>query len=144
MSTEILGELDFLLRSMLLGAMITFLYDTIRVFRRVVRHNGIFVSAEDLAFWIFCSICIFDLLYRENNGMLRWFVIMGAAAGMGVYKATIGRFFVKYVSLLFQKIFRTAGKALHFLTKPLRRLSCFLKKQLTKAGKMFKMILCKQ
>ncbi|MBO5292445.1 MAG: spore cortex biosynthesis protein YabQ [Lachnospiraceae bacterium] len=144
MSAEIMGELDFLLRSMLLGVMITFLYDLIRIFRRVVRHHGFFVSLEDFFFWVFCSICIFLLLYRENNGILRWFVVMGAAVGMLLYKATVSRFLVDLAAKGIGAVLRLLGRIFRLLTKPLRATGRFLKKQLTRTWKMFRIILCKQ
>lgn len=144
MSAEIMGELDFLLRSMLLGVMITFLYDVIRIFRRVVRHGAFLVSMEDLAYWVLVSCSVFYLLYRENNGILRWFVVMGAAAGMLFYKATVGRPFVAFSAWGIGKILGFFGKIFRFLTKPLRIMGGGMKKQLTKAWKVFKMILCKQ
>lgn len=144
MSAEIMGELDFLLRSMLLGVMITFLYDVIRIFRRVVRHGAFFVSLEDLIYWIFVSVSIFYLLYRENNGILRWFVVMGAAAGMLLYKMTLSRPFVRFGAWGIGSALEFLGKIFRFLTKPLRIMGCSAKKQLTKAWKVFKMILCKQ
>ena len=144
MSAEIMGELDFLLRSMLLGVMITFLYDVIRIFRRVVRHGAFFVSLEDLFYWIFVSVSIFYLLYRENNGILRWFVVMGAAAGMFLYKVTLSRPFVRCSAWGIGKILGFFYKIFRFLTKPVRIMGGGVKKQLTKAWKVFKMILCKQ
>ncbi|NLL78378.1 MAG: hypothetical protein GX234_00920 [Clostridiales bacterium] len=144
MSAEIMGELDFLLRSVFLGLMITFLYDVIRIFRRVLRHGSFLVSLEDLAFWIFCSVCIFRLLYHENNGVFRWFVIMGAAAGMLFYKMTLSHFFVEYTARVICAVLEVFGKILKTLTKPARMAGSFLKKQLTRAWKMFRIILCKQ
>lgn len=144
MSAEIMGELDFLLRSMLLGVMITFLYDVIRVFRRVVRHGVFFVSLEDLVYWVFVSCCIFYLLYQENNGVLRWFVIMGAAAGMLLYKMTLSGPFVRFSAWGIGSTLGFLGKIFRFLTKPFRIMGRGMKKQLTKAWKVFKMILCKQ
>lgn len=144
MSTEILGEVDFLIRSMLLGVTITFLYDIIRIFRRVLRHRNFWVSIEDILFWIFCSLCIFYLLYQENNGMLRWFVIMGAGAGMLLYKITVSRPFVNLTVKAAGFVLKHLGKLFRFLTKPLRIFRKFLKNQLTRAWKMFRIILCKQ
>lgn len=38
-------------------------------------------------------------MHRESNGSLRWFAVMGALAGMFLYKKTVGRFLVRYLSM---------------------------------------------
>lgn len=94
----------FLLYAFASGIFITFIYDILRILRRVVPHKGLLVSLEDLAFWIFCAIHIFQLMHRESNGSLRWFAVMGALAGMLLYKKTVSGLFVKYVSLILCRI----------------------------------------
>ncbi len=89
----------FLLYAFASGIYITFIYDILRILRRVVPHKELLVSLEDLIFWIFCAIHIFQLMHRESNGSLRWFAVMGALAGMLLYKKTVSGLFVKYVSL---------------------------------------------
>lgn len=94
------NENTFLLHALLMGIFITFVYDGLRILRRVIPHNSFFVSLEDLGFWIYCGAEVFLLMYHESNGTLRWFAVMGALAGMLFYKKLISPFFVKYVSLL--------------------------------------------
>lgn len=102
----------FLFHALLMGIFITFVYDILRILRRVVPHNSFFVSLEDLGFWIYCGAEVFLLMYHESNGSLRWFAVLGALAGMLLYKKWISPVFVKYVSLLL-------GRALRILLKPL-------------------------
>ena len=71
MSPFILEEGWFLLYSVLLGIGITFVYDCLRICRRVVAHGVFWVSLEDMVYWIFVSCCVFYLLYCENNGGAR-------------------------------------------------------------------------
>ena len=162
MSVNIIQEIYFLFHAISLGALITFGYDWIRVIRKVIPHNVFFLSLEDLIFWIICSIRIFLMLYEENNGTLRWFAVIGAMIGMFFYKLCIGRFFVKYVSILLKKIIQIIGKLLYIARKPIKKLgrksSIFkrkvrhvwiigwkiLKNRLTSLIKMVKIILCKQ
>ena len=96
----------FLLHSVLLGIYLTFIYDNLRVFRRVIPHNLFFVSLEDIGYWIYLSGEVFLLMYHESNGMLRWFAVGGALAGIVVYRLLLGRFYVHYVSLGLQYILR--------------------------------------
>ncbi len=53
------NENEFLLHALLMGIFITFVYDVIRIFRRVIPHNSFFVSLEDLAVWVYCGGSVF-------------------------------------------------------------------------------------
>lgn len=101
-----------------MGIFITFVYDLLRIFRRVIPHAAFFVSLEDLAFWVYCGAEVFLLMYHESDGSLRWFAVMGAAAGMFLYKKLVSGLFVKYVSLGLGKLLKILGKILKFLCRP--------------------------
>ena len=158
MSPDILYELQFLLHSFLIGILITILYDLFRILRRVIPHNIVAVSIEDILYWSFCSLIIFVLLVKEHNGILRWFAVAGAGVGMLLYKKTLGNFFVHYISLLFCKLLHLVGRILRPLNmvkqrmyfmgkktqKPLKMGIRRGKKKLTQTGKLLKMILYKR
>ena len=115
----------FLFYSVIMGIYITFLYDLLRIGRRVIAHNGFGVSVEDLAFWIYCAMKVFYLMHAESDGTLRWFAILGALLGMFLYKKTISPFFVKWVSFGLQSV-------LHFIAKPFQFVAKQMKKILRK------------
>lgn len=161
LSEGIYHELRFLLYSFLLGIIITFVYDNIRVFRRVIRHNTFFISVEDLFFWIGVSLSIFLLQHRENDGVFRWFSVVGAFVGMLIYRKSISRFYVKRMTILFRKILKFLYLFFSYLFSPIyfveRKMGNLLKKigrksariayrqkmRLTSYKKMIKMTLCK-
>lgn len=116
------GENIFLLHAFLIGIVITFVYDILRIFRRIIPHASFFVSLEDLIFWIYCGAEVFLLMYHESDGTLRWFAVGGALFGMFLYKKLLSSFLVKYVSLVLKKILEMIGKVLGWLCKPF----CFL------------------
>ena len=88
-------ENQFLLYATLMGVYITFFYDILRIFRRVIPHANFMVSLEDIGFWIYCSIKVFMLMYYESDGTLRWFAVLGALLGMTVYRKLVSPFFCK-------------------------------------------------
>lgn len=161
LSESIYQEVQFLLHSFFLGIVITFIYDNIRVFRRVIRHNTFFISIEDLFFWILVAICIFLLQHRENDGVFRWFSVIGAFLGMLLYRKTISKFYMKHMTFLFQKSLKAVYIFFSYLFSPIyfleRKTLQFAKKmghrgrhalavqkiRLTSYGKMIKMTLCK-
>ena len=113
-----MNENIFLMHSLLMGIFITFVYDLLRIFRRVVPHARLLVSLEDLAFWVYCGAEVFLLMYRESNGTLRWFAVLGALAGMFFYKKIVSPLFVKYTSLLLEKVLKLLGRILKWLCRP--------------------------
>ena len=114
------NENIFLFHALLMGIFITFVYDLLRIFRRVVPHNAFFVSMEDLLFWVYCGEEVFLLMYHESDGTLRWFAVLGALAGMYLYRKLVSPFFVKYVSYFLNRLLKALAKILSFLFRPLR------------------------
>ncbi len=112
------SENEFLLHSFLMGIFITFVYDLLRIFRRVVRHGSFLVSLEDLGFWIYCGTEVFLLMYRESNGSMRWFSVIGAMTGIFAYKKLVSPPLVKYASLAITKLLGLIGTVLRWLWRP--------------------------
>ncbi len=162
MSQGIVQEVTFFLHSILMGLIITFAYDWILIFRRLFRHGKFWMSVEDFIYWFVCGISVFYMLYRENNGVLRWFAVVGAAAGMLFYKLTVKNRFVSIMSTYIHKImwfvfrviqfvlrplkclFYAVRRCVRFLNKKFKKVKEFIKKRLTVFIKTLRMVLCKQ
>lgn len=114
------NENEFLLHALLMGIFITFIYDLLRIFRQVVPHKGFFVSAEDLFFWVYCGGEVFLLMYHESDGTLRWFAVLGAFAGMFLYRKLVSPYIVKYTSMALKWVLHILKKVFSFLCRPLR------------------------
>ena len=164
MSPFIAREGAFWLDCVLLGIAMALVYDSLRVFRRVVPHAGFWISLEDLLYWAFVSFRFFGLLYSENNGSLRWFSVAGAFLGMALFEKTAGPLFVRAVSAVFLRMMELAAKGSRRILAPFvraghaakknaasgkRRLGKRLergirlsKKRLTVWGRMAKMNVC--
>lgn len=128
------SENEFLLHALLMGTFITFVYDILRIFRRVFRHRDFLVSLEDLCFWIYCGGEVFLLMYHESDGTLRWFAVLGALLGMLAYRKLISPWLVNYVSFALRKVMEMIGKVLAWILKPL----IFLGKKTGKSAGKFK------
>lgn len=129
-----LNENEFLFHAFFMGIYITFVYDILRILRRVFPHGGFLISLEDICFWIYCAVKVFLLMYHESNGTLRWFAVFGAIAGMLLYIKLVSPFLVKYISLLLQKILRIMAKAAGFVLRPLLRLLRRLREKAVRAA----------
>lgn len=161
MSREIVQELTFFAHSVLMGLAITFVYDWIRVLRRLFKHGAVLTSLEDIVFWLVCGLSVFYMLYRENNGTLRWFAVAGAMIGMLFYKMIVRDTFINIMSTCLHKIMWLLFRVLQIVLKPLKCLFCagktlvllltkslekckkIVKKRLTVCIKTLRMVLCK-
>lgn len=110
----------FLLHSLIMGVFVTFVYDILRIIRRVIPHGSFCVSVEDFIFWVYCGAEVFLLMYHESNGTLRWFAVTGALVGMFLYKKLFGRLFVKYVSRGLGMLLKGIGRIWKRLFRPVR------------------------
>ncbi len=129
------SENEFMLYALFMGVFITFIYDILRILRRVIPHGSFLVSLEDCLFWIYCAIKVFLLMYHESNGTLRWFAIFGALSGMFVYKKLVSPFLVKYASLILQKLLRILGRICGFISRPVVRLIKRLREKMARAAR---------
>ncbi|MBO6015768.1 MAG: spore cortex biosynthesis protein YabQ [Lachnospiraceae bacterium] len=120
MSRQIVEEFTFLWYSVCMGIVITFFYDMIRLFRELIPHKKWMVSAEDTLFWIITCAAQFMLLYKVNNGILRWYSIAGAFLGMILYKKTIGLYMVVFLSKLIRKTLHIVLRIFMYVFSPIR------------------------
>lgn len=97
MSETIRYEARLFLLSIATGAGLLLVYDFLRIFRLFVRHKSWIVGAEDLLYGVYCSCMTFSLLYEQNDGNLRGYVIAGVAAGMIIFQNLVSRKVLKYL-----------------------------------------------
>ncbi len=93
---------DFLIRqgamfllSVGIGIALPLSYDFIRIFRRVVSHNSIFIAMEDVCFWLVCTCAVLEILHTYGEGSLHWYMAFGILLGVAGYHYTIGCILVK-------------------------------------------------
>lgn len=115
MEDFIIKEAHLFIDSLYTGLIIMALYDILRLLRRVIKHKNIFVSIEDFIYWNVAGVFIFSLIYAENDGRIRWFIIVGVFLGALVYAKSFGKFLVKYTSKIINKILNC------ILKKPLKK-----------------------
>lgn len=144
-SPAITQEGGLLLLSFGAGILLMLSYDILRIFRRIVSHGTFFLGLEDVIYWLACSLVVFAMLYRENDGLLRWFVLAGIALGMLAENHFLSPHIVRLSSRVIKKVLHVFGKIIKFVSKPMRvmagrgkKVCIFLKKQLKKIGKAIK------
>ena len=146
-STSIYQELLFLGSSVLVGMGLFFIYDILRIFRRILPHGNIWIGVEDFLYWIIFTGVVFVLLYRENDGMVRGFAFGGLLVGMACYYLLLSRLIVHCQVWIWKKILGILGKVLGFFVRPvwktLKKVAAFCGKRLKKFVRAVKIGLCK-
>ncbi len=105
-------ELSTVLSSVFLGMVAAFIYDCIRVVRRIIRHKKVWtIAVEDIIYWVCMSFLAFSATYNLSNGAVRGFMVVTAILGALLYKAVLGKYYVKYMT-----------KLINFLLKPLKKI----------------------
>ncbi len=161
-SENIFQELDFFAVSFALGILLVLIYDCLRIFRRLVRHGTMWISLEDLLYWIFTAFVIFAMLYQKNDGLIRGFSIGGVVFGMVLYNQYISRYTVKYIARILKKVIRLVQKICRFVLTPFlkagrkiankgsvlagkgRKFKKYLNKRLKRTGKLIKIGISKK
>ena len=104
MSGVILEELRVAGVAIMSGAVITIVYDCLRIFRRIIPHGNVWIGIEDFFFWMWTALWVFSVLYRENDGSLCSYTILSMVIGMFLYHQTISEpivgFFGKMINQL--------------------------------------------
>ena len=91
MSEYIKIEAELAFSSFLLGAVLMISYDFLRLFRLLIPHGKWWTGLEDLLYWIYCAVMTFRLLFYQNSGILRGYVIGSVFFGMYLYDAIVSR-----------------------------------------------------
>lgn len=120
MSPGIVKETDFFLRSIGSGIFLMFLYDILRIIRRLMKHEHHLIALEDIVYWCICGVLMFLLIFRENDGNIRGFAIGGIIGGMILYHETVSSYFVQGATFLLSKILFFLFRVLGILLRPFK------------------------
>lgn len=91
MSEYIKLEIELAVSSFLLGLVLMISYDLLRLFRLLVSHGKWWTGLEDFLYWMYCAVMTFRLLFYQNSGILRGYVIICVFFGMYLYDVIVSR-----------------------------------------------------
>lgn len=75
-------EISVFLQALLAGGIVFWIYDCLRIARRLVKHNLFLISVEDFLFWIGTGVYLFIEIYHTSDGSIRWFFVIGVMGGV--------------------------------------------------------------
>ena len=121
-----MDELHLIVQSVCLGAALCCLYDLIRILRRLFPRGTVFTGLEDLLWWAIAAVAVFALVYHENGGIVRAYIVVFVLSGMCLWELAAGRWLVKYISRILNlvldfflnKIMKNCYKLLKKIIKP--------------------------
>jgi spore cortex biosynthesis protein YabQ len=99
--------------SVLSGLFLGFVYDLVRVVRRIIKHPKWLINIQDFVFWLFGSLIIFMDIFKNNDGILRGFLYIGVFLGLIIYFSLMS----KLVLIIFMKIYSFIANIVKFLFK---------------------------
>ena len=91
MSMQIRFEAWLRLLSLLVGCWLMLVYDLLRVLRLMIKHSSFVMGIEDFFYWIYAAVMTFLLLFYENSGIVRAYIIACVFFGMIFYDKIISR-----------------------------------------------------
>ena len=140
-------EAVFLGNAVMVGAGLFLLYDFLRIFRRILPHGNLWIGIEDFIYWIICTGVVFVMVYRENDGMMRGFALVGLAVGMFLYFLLLSRYIVRVNVMVLRAILGFVRRIFAFFFRPIgkfgKKVAVFLIKRLKNLARAVRISLCK-
>lgn len=122
LSESVRIEVVLLLSALFIGMLYGFIYDTIRIVRRVIVHRKVlWIAIEDIIFWIAVALHSYVTFYCGTNGIMRGYIVTGIVCGAGLYRISLGTLYLKYVTMIVK-----------FIVKPLKKAKAVIKIHLYK------------
>ncbi|MBR5155245.1 MAG: spore cortex biosynthesis protein YabQ [Clostridia bacterium] len=114
------GDMIFFLAALLAGAAIAFLYDLIRISRRIVSVGTSAVGVQDIVFFVAAAMILFYAAYTKNSGEIRWQGFIGSILGAGLYAFLVRNRFVNLGTTFLKWLIKSALAVFKLIAFPVR------------------------
>lgn len=111
--------------SCLFGGVLGVAYDVLRTARIIFPHRNWLVFVEDAGFLLFYAVFLSAFASAASRGELRFYFVIGNAAGFALYLATVG----SVVTGTMKKLCFFVKKVLYVVFSPIRILYAFISKK---------------
>ena len=91
-------ELSVFVQAILSGNGVCLTYYSLRVFRRILKHNLWVIFFEDILFWVSTGIYLFVKIYKTSDGSIRWYFVVGVLVGGIITYFFMEKIMKKYVA----------------------------------------------
>lgn len=103
MQTKTLWELQYLGQACCLGIRCGIAYDLLNFLRLWIPHKNWLEGVEDFFFWVICGFWTFFLLFENNSGVVRGYILLAVLASMSLWYCLPSRFVMRKAAKQIQK-----------------------------------------
>lgn len=119
-----LEQLISFLYFIIVGVIISIIFDVFRILRRTIKTSDLVTNIEDILFGIITGIIILISIYWFNKGELRLYIFIAILIGITTYMIFISKYFIK----INVKIINFVKKVLILVLKPFKIILIFTKR----------------
>lgn len=120
MSESILMEIYIFCKAFLLGIFLTAAYDVLRIFRRVVKRGALLIALEDILMMTAAALITFYMIYRNNAGNVRGYILAGMGMGAVLYLVSLSAPLVNIVSKILLMVLQKVMKAYKIIRRKIK------------------------
>ncbi len=103
-----------------LGIIISFIFDIFRILRKKFKTNNFFTYIEDISFWLISGSLIISAIFKFNEGELRAYLFIGILIGIIMYILL----FTKFINNIFLKLLTPVKKILDLFLALFKKIWC--------------------
>lgn len=111
------------------GMIIGIFFDVFRILRKSFHTPDIITYIEDILFWLFTGAFLIVVLFKFEDGQIRFYNIVGLFIGIIIYMLSISKFFIKinvaiitFIKDIVYKIIKIILYPIKFIFKMLRKI----------------------
>ena len=112
----------------LIGMLISIIFDIFRILRKTFKTADIITYIEDIIFWIVTLLIIIFSIFLFNNGELRFYLFISMLIGILIYMLFISKYFITINVFIINFIKKIFYNILHILSKPIKLFYRVIKK----------------
>lgn len=113
-------EAGFFAVSLFAGAAVAFIYDLLRVSRRILGPGDRVVNLQDILFLAAAAVIMFTAAYIKNSGEVRWHGFIGFGAGAVLYAVVVKNRFLNVSTVIIKWLVKITEKIIKILLFPIR------------------------
>ena len=102
-----------------IGIIISIIFDIFRILRKTFKTIDIITYIEDTLFWLSSGLIILISIFLFNNGELRLYLFIGIIIGILFYMILFSKYFIKFNIFIINILRRFISKILQIISKPI-------------------------
>ncbi len=131
MYTTVSMEAGFFVASVAAGIVMAFLYDLIRISRKVAGLCDAVVNFQDILFFIAAACILFYVSYLKNSGEIRWQGVIGCGVGIGAYVVIVKNRLLNVSALVIKWLVSIIEKVIKIVLFPIKLIFKIFKKPIS-------------